>query len=136
MMHIQYITTNTVLSPLLSQWVEQIFICQVKGHATAMAISKHMRYGPVMLREKHSILLHNAFFARHTVHIRPTSRETQTLLYANFKMKTKKNFSGTQYKFPHAFVMCCTDLQHIYPSPLRLRVSQQICQPQVYRYSV
>ena len=49
MMHVLYITIDTILSPLLSQWAEQIFICQVKGHTTAMAISKHMRYGPVML---------------------------------------------------------------------------------------
>ena len=100
MMHVQYITTDTVLSPLLSQWAEQIFVCQVKGHATTMAISKHMRYGPVMLPEKHSILLHNAFFARHTAHIRPTSQENQSLLYANFKMKTIRNFLGRTIHIP------------------------------------
>ena len=92
-MHVQYITTNTILSPLLNQLVEQIFIYQVKGHGTAMAISKHMRYGLVMVREKHSILLHHAFFACHTVHIRSTSLENQTLFYANLKMKTIKKIS-------------------------------------------
>ena len=100
MMHVQYITTDTVLSSLLSQWVEQIFVCQIKGNATIMAISKHMRYGPVMLPEKHLVLPHNAFFARHTVHIRPTSQENQTLLYANFKMKTIKKFLGRTIQIP------------------------------------
>ena len=99
-MHVQYITIDTVFSPLLSQWAEQIFVCQVKGHATTMAIPKRMRYGPVMLPEKHSILLHNAFFAHHTVHIRPTSEESQTLLYANFKMKTMKKFLGRIIQIP------------------------------------
>ena len=100
MMHVQYITGDTVLSPLLCQWAEQIFVCQVKGHATAMAISKHIRYGPITLPNNHSILLHNAFFARHTVHILPTSRENQTLLYANFKMKTIKKFLGKAVQVP------------------------------------
>ena len=53
-----------------------------------------------MLPEKHSILLHNAFFARHIVHIRPTSQENQTLLYAIFKMKTIKNFVGRTIQIP------------------------------------
>ena len=129
MMHVQYITTDTVLSPLLSQSAEQIFICQVKGHATAMAISKHMRYGPVMLPEKHSILLHNAFFARHTLHIRPTSRENQTLLYANFKMKTIKTFLGKTIQIPARI----RDVLHRFTAhiPLSTQTTSEpeICQP-------
>ena len=42
MMHVRYISTDTVLSPLLSQWAEPIFVCQIEGNATIMAISKNM----------------------------------------------------------------------------------------------
>ena len=100
MMHVQYITGDMVLSPLLCQWAEQIFVCQVKGHATAMAISKHIRYGPIMLPNIHSILLHNALFARHTIHMHPTSWENQTPFYANSKMKTIKKFLGKAVQVP------------------------------------
>ena len=124
-MHVEYITTDTVLSSLLSQWAEHIFVCQIKGNATVMAISKHMRYGPVMLPEKHSILLHNAFFARHTVHIRPTSQENQTLLYANFKLKTIKKLLGRTIQIPTRI----RDALHRFTTHVPLPAAQTVSEP-------
>ena len=128
MMHVQYITTDTIVSSLLRQWANQIFVCQIKCNATIMAISNDMRYGLVLLPEKHSILLHNVFFARHTVHMRLASQENQTLLYANFKMKTTKKFLGRTIQIPTHI----RDALHIFtthvPTPV-LSVSEPASSP-------
>ena len=36
MMHARYMTIDTFLSSILSQWAEHIFVCQIKGNATVM----------------------------------------------------------------------------------------------------
>ena len=73
-----------------------------------MTISKHMRYGPVMLPGKHSILLHNAFFARHTVHIHPTSQEN--FIVCKFQNENDKKIRGKDNTNTHTHPRCIAQI--------------------------
>ena len=104
--------------------------CRKHGHFQTHAIWTN--HGT----EKNSTLLHNAFFARHIVHIRPTSQDNKTLLFTNFKMKTIKNFLGRRIEIPtrirHALHRFTT---HV-PLPAQTVVNHQVHRPQDCKYYV
>ena len=67
------------------------YICQIQGNATVMAKFGQVRMGPLVIPERHSPRLSQNIFTRHTIHISPTTPNNQTLVYANFKVKTIKS---------------------------------------------
>ena len=97
LVHVHYVLEGITLSSLLCQWVEQVYIRQIQGNSTVMENSGQVRMGPLVIPEKHSLRLSPKNFTRHTIHIRPNN---QTLVYANFKVKTIKNFLGKNVQIP------------------------------------
>ena len=100
LVHIHYITSDAQLSSRLSQWAEQVFLCQICGQASVIAISKHQILGPIVICEQRTLLLPKSFFTRHHVHVHTHSSDNQTLSYANFKMKMVKNFASRAISVP------------------------------------
>ena len=71
LVHVQYVMVEVTHSPLLRQGAEYVYICQIQGNASVISNSGQVRMGPSVIPEKHSLLLPQKIFMRHTIHITP-----------------------------------------------------------------